>query len=91
MRLILSLQNQEVAAGEEKYLKVLIFSQWLPILQAIAGALKENDITFRLQCTPLTLEEFKVFLLQDFVFNKILTNVILESKPQHNLLAYAFH
>ncbi|XP_005186458.2 E3 ubiquitin-protein ligase SHPRH [Musca domestica] len=59
VRLILSLQNQEVAAGEEKYLKVLIFSQWLPILQAIAAALKENDITFRLQCTPLTLEEFK--------------------------------
>ncbi|XP_073834180.1 E3 ubiquitin-protein ligase SHPRH isoform X2 [Musca autumnalis] len=59
VRLILNLQSQETAEGEENYLKILIFSQWLPILQSIAAALKENEIKYRLQCTPQTLEEFK--------------------------------
>lgn len=60
VRLILKLQSQSKDVEEQQNLKILIFSQWMPILQAISSALKENDITFRLQCTPQSLEDFKV-------------------------------
>lgn len=49
---------------ESKGVKILIFSQWEPIITAIAAALKENDISHRSQCTPKTIEEFKVLLHQ---------------------------
>lgn len=63
VRLILKLQKQTQEPNIENKgeLKILIFSQWTPILRAIGFALEENAITFRMQCTPKTLEEFKVY------------------------------
>ncbi|XP_075154307.1 E3 ubiquitin-protein ligase SHPRH [Haematobia irritans] len=59
--LILKLQKKhELDESDNKQnLKILIFSQWIPILVAISAALKENDITFRIHKTPQTVEEFK--------------------------------
>ncbi|XP_065365815.1 E3 ubiquitin-protein ligase SHPRH [Calliphora vicina] len=68
--LILKLQSHQIEEfeqpqstietnAEENNVKILIFSQWEPIIQAIALALKANSITYRSQCTPKTIEEFK--------------------------------
>ncbi|KAM7348478.1 E3 ubiquitin-protein ligase SHPRH isoform 1-T2 [Cochliomyia hominivorax] len=71
VRLILKLQKEAQLSktddtatdlemdSQETQVKILIFSQWEPIIQAIALALKENDIKYRAQCTPKTIEEFK--------------------------------
>ncbi|XP_037826721.1 E3 ubiquitin-protein ligase SHPRH-like isoform X1 [Lucilia sericata] len=72
VRLIFKLQREKIEALQEKQsdstideeakennVKILIFSQWEPIIQAIALALNENNIKYRAQCTPKTIEEFK--------------------------------
>ena len=42
--------------------KILIFSQWQPILAAIGQALQENGVSFRQNLQPKTIYEFKVCL-----------------------------
>lgn len=74
VRLILKLINErpedqsetsssdiEMDTSVNSDVKILIFSQWEPILWNISLALKENNIKYRAQCTAKTIEEFKVF------------------------------
>ena len=53
--IILNLKRQQ------QDVKILIFSQWSPILQVIANALKDNDIAYRSRCTTKSIDEFKVY------------------------------
>lgn len=55
-----NVSNIETVKNGNSDIKILIFSQWEPILLAIALALKENNIKFRTQCTAKTITEFKV-------------------------------
>ncbi|KAL9919026.1 E3 ubiquitin-protein ligase SHPRH isoform 1-T1 [Glossina fuscipes fuscipes] len=59
--LVLKLKKQyeEASKQAKESLKILIFSQWEPILAALAGALANNDIKLRAQCTTKTIKEFK--------------------------------
>uniref|UniRef100_A0A1A9WQQ5 RING-type domain-containing protein n=1 Tax=Glossina brevipalpis TaxID=37001 RepID=A0A1A9WQQ5_9MUSC len=61
VRLVLKLKKQfeEAASQSKEDLKILIFSQWEPILVALAGALTNNNIKIRSQCTTKTIKEFK--------------------------------
>uniref|UniRef100_A0A1A9Z7K6 RING-type domain-containing protein n=1 Tax=Glossina pallidipes TaxID=7398 RepID=A0A1A9Z7K6_GLOPL len=59
--LVLKLKKQyeEAPVQAKESLKILIFSQWEPILAALAGALTNNGIKLRAQCTTKTIKEFK--------------------------------
>ncbi|XP_055839447.1 E3 ubiquitin-protein ligase SHPRH [Episyrphus balteatus] len=45
--------------SEDENVKIIMFSQWAPILKAIGEALNENDINFRINKSPQCVEQFK--------------------------------
>lgn len=59
VELVLKIQ-QECAEKKQEQEKILIFSQWMTILEHIASALQLNGINYRSQFSQRNIDDFKV-------------------------------
>lgn len=59
VELVLKIQ-QECADKKQEQEKILIFSQWMTILEHISSALQLNGINYRSQFSQRNIDDFKV-------------------------------